>query len=328
MNPREHLEKGLEPFSARLLSSPGVGREFCVSGSALWHWRRLARQQAIAADVAIEEVDWLLQDLAGLDRSVLQLGIDQDKTEIPLLLPLSELTALWQRRLADRMPVQYLTGVAPWRQFLLNVSPAVLIPRPETEYLIDLAIAAVHPTPLSPLLSPLVQGHWADLGTGSGAIAIGLATAFPAAVIHAVDFSAAALAIAQTNAQRFHLTDRIQFYEGSWLQPLEPLKGRLSGIVANPPYIPSAMVPELQPEVARYEPHLALDGGVDGLDCLRHLVATAPDYLQAGGIWLVEMMAGQAIAVADLLHQQGSYDQIQIYPDLAGIDRFALAYRC
>ena len=299
-----------------------------MSGQALSQWRVLARQQAITADIAIEEVDWLLQDLAGLDRPSLQLQTFRDKTDLRLKLPLSELTALWQRRLNDRIPIQYLTGIAPWRQFLLNVSPAVLIPRPETEYLIDLAIAATKASPnfqLSPSL--LSHGHWADLGTGSGAIALGLATAFPEAVIHAVDRSAAALAIAQSNARQYNLTERIQFYEGSWLQPLEQLKGKLSGIVANPPYIPSAMVPALQPEVAQHEPHLALDGGADGLDCLRHLIATAPDYLQPGGIWLVEMMAGQAIAVAELLHQQGSYCEIQIYPDLAGIDRFALAYR-
>jgi release factor glutamine methyltransferase len=119
----------------------------------------------------------------------------------------------------------------------------------------------------------------------------------------------------------------IQFYEGSWLQPLAHLKGQLSGMVANPPYIPSAMVPALQPEVARHEPHLALDGGIDGLDCLRHLVTTAPDYLQSGGIWLVETMAGQANTVVALLEQQGSYHQMQIHSDLAGIDRFVLAYR-
>ncbi len=299
-----------------------------MSGQALSEWRMLARQQAIAADIAIEEVDWLLQDLAGLDRPSLQLQTFRDKTDLRLKLPLSELTALWQRRLNDRIPIQYLTGIAPWRQFLLNVSPAVLIPRPETEYLIDLAIAAIKASPNSQLSPSLLShGHWADLGTGSGAIALGLATAFPEAVIHAVDRSAAALAIAQSNARQYNLTERIQFYEGSWLQPLEQLKGKLSGIVANPPYIPSAMVPALQPEVAQHEPHLALDGGADGLDCLRHLIATAPDYLQPGGIWLVEMMAGQAIAAAELLHQQGSYCEIQIYPDLAGIDRFALAYR-
>nr|WP_242036511.1 peptide chain release factor N(5)-glutamine methyltransferase [Leptolyngbya sp. FACHB-321] len=317
-----------QPLSSQALSSQPVRREFLVSGQALSEWRMLARQQAIAADVAIEEVDWLLQDLAGLDRPSLQLQTFRDKTDLRLKLPLSELTALWQRRLSDRIPIQYLTGIAPWRQFLLNVSPAVLIPRPETEYLIDLAIVAIKAPPNSQCPTSLLShGHWADLGTGSGAIALGLATAFPEAVIHAVDRSAAALAIAQSNAQQYNLTDRIQFYEGSWLQPLEQLKGKLSGIVANPPYIPSAMVPALQPEVAQHEPHLALDGGRDGLDCLRHLIATAPDYLQPGGIWLVEMMAGQAIAVAELLHQQGSYCEIQIYPDLAGIDRFALAYR-
>ncbi|MBW4578035.1 MAG: peptide chain release factor N(5)-glutamine methyltransferase [Tildeniella nuda ZEHNDER 1965/U140] len=304
-------------------------REFCVSGQRLWQWREAARQQAIAADIPLEEVDWLLQDLAGLDRPSLRLETFKDKAEILLRLPLSELTTLWEHRIRDRVPVQYLTGVAPWRQFLLNVSPAVLIPRPETECLIDLAIAAVPPTPHTPRPTPhLSHQHWADLGTGSGAIAIGLATAFPAATIHAVDCSAAALAIAQSNAQTLHLTEHIQFYEGSWLQPLVHLRGRLSGMVANPPYIPSEMVPALQPEVARHEPHLALDGGADGLDCLRHLVAVAPEYLQSGGIWLVETMAGQAIAVAALLQQQGNYDQIQIHPDLTGIDRFVLAYRC
>lgn len=303
------------------LSSQSVGREVCVSGQALWQWRLTAREQAIAANVPVDEVDWLLQDLAGLERQSLLLETFKARETIQLARSLSALTVLWQRRLQERVPVQYLTGVAPWRQFLLNVSPAVLIPRPETECLIDLAIAAVRPNPL------LTHGHWVDLGTGSGAIALGLALAFPAATIHAIDRSAAALAIAQSNAQQLKLVDRIQFYEGSWLQPLDHLKGQLSGIVANPPYIPSAMVPALQPEVARHEPHLALDGGADGLDCIRHLVATAPAYLQSGGVWLVEMMAGQAIAVADLLQQQGSYRQIQIYPDLEGIDRFALAYR-
>ena len=311
MTAREDLDK---------LSSQPLGREFLVSGQTLWQWRTTARQQAIAADIEVDEVDWLLQDVAGLERLSLRLETFKAKADIPLRVPLSELDTLWQRRLQERVPVQYLTGVAPWRQFLLNVSPAVLIPRPETESLIDLAIAAA-----SSISCPLEQ--WADLGTGSGAIAIGLATAFPAATIHAVDCSAAALAIAQANAQTFHLADRIQFYEGSWLQPLSHLKGTLRGMVANPPYIPSQMVPTLQPEVAQHEPHLALDGGADGLDCLRHLVAAAPDYLQSGGIWLVETMAGQAIAVAALLQQQGSYHQIQIYPDLAGIERFVLAYR-
>jgi release factor glutamine methyltransferase len=318
-----------------------MGREFFVSGIELWRWWVEARQQAIANAVPATELDWLLQELTGLDRLALRLESFKTETAIPLKLPFSDLVCLWKRRLDERVPVQYLAGVAPWREFLLQVSPAVLIPRPETECLIDLAIAAVEqqrhpplnhqhnpsslpphpPYPLSPSL------HWADLGTGSGAIALGLAKAFPKAKIHAVDCSADALAIARHNAKKYHLSEQIQFYQGVWLEPLKHLKGTLSGIVSNPPYIPSAMLSDLQPEVVRHEPLLALDGGADGLDCIRYLVETAPAHLQAGGILLFEMMAGQAKAVTELLHQQGRYKQIQIHFDLAGIERFALAYR-
>lgn len=302
------------------LSSQVTGREHFVSGLELWQWRQVARQQAIAANVPLIEVDWFLQAMSELDRLALRLESFKTRPQVALQRSWAELTQLWQRRVQDQVPVQYLTEVAPWRQFLLKVSPAVLIPRPETECLVDLALAAAD-------TASLVTGHWADLGTGSGAIALGLATVFPHAAIHAVDTSVEALMIAQANAQAYHLSDRIQFYQGSWFQPLAHLRGQLSGMVSNPPYIPSSMVPGLQPEVARHEPHLALDGGSDGLDCVRHLVAMAPDYLQSHGVWLVELMAGQATRVAQLLQDQGSYTQIQIHADLAGIDRFVLAHR-
>jgi release factor glutamine methyltransferase len=295
-----------------------------VSGIDLWQWRSQAYQQAIAADISVAEVDWLLQSVADLDRLSLRLDSFKDRVAIPLKLPFAELQALWQQRIQARVPVQYLIGMAPWRQFWLQVSPAVLIPRPETECLIDLAIAARNVPTLEPQIS---EDHWADLGTGSGAIALALADAFPQAIIHAVDCSEAALAIAQANAQNYDLSDRIRFYQGNWLEPLAHLKGQLRGIVSNPPYIPSQMVLELQPEVTRHEPHLALDGGADGLDCIRHLVEVASDYLRPGGIWLIEMMAGQAEVVTALLKAQGDYTGVEIYPDLAGIERFALAYR-
>jgi release factor glutamine methyltransferase len=304
-----------------LLSSPRRWEHF-VGGQVLWEWRQAARQAAIAADISPFEVDWLLQELAGLDRLALRLETFKTQAQIPLRCAFTELNHLWQQRLQDRVPVQYLVGVAPWREFLLQVSPAVLIPRPETECLIDLAqqaIATADPT--------LAIGQWADLGTGSGAIAIGLATALPQATIHAVDRSAAALEIARTNAATYGLGDRIHFYQGDWFAPIEHLRGNLSGMVANPPYIPSQMVLALQPEVTQHEPHLALDGGADGLDCVRQLIALAPDYLRSGGIWLVELMAGQAAIVAQLLDQQSNYTNIQIHPDLAGIDRFVLAHR-
>ncbi len=294
-----------------------------VSGLELWQWRQEARQSAAKAGVPTAEVDWLLQEVAELDPLALRLESFKERPQIELRYPLPVLSQLWHRRLHERCPVQYLAGVTPWRNFSLTVSPAVLIPRPETEYLIDLAVKAVKNSSIPELAS----GHWADLGTGSGAIALGLADTFQSATIHAVDRSVAALAIAQQNAQQLGLQERIQFYQGSWWEPLDALKGQVSGMVANPPYIPSLMVQELEPEVRHHEPHLALDGGTDGLDCIRHLIETSPDYLRSGGIWLIEMMAGQADVVAQLLHQQGSYCRIQIFPDLAGIARFVLAYR-
>lgn len=287
-----------------------------ISGFQLWQWRSTAKQRAIAAGVPPDEVDWILQ-AAGLDRLSLRLELFKTQPQVELEISFEELEHLWQKRIEDHVPVQYLVGVVPWRDFELKVAPGVLIPRPETELLIDLAMREASPE--------LQTGHWVDLGTGSGAIAIGLALAFPQAMIHAVDRSSEALAIARTNAENLHV--QIQFYQGIWFEPLAHLKGQLSGMVSNPPYIPTQTVQELQPEVTLHEPHLALDGGEDGLDCIRHLVRTAPEYLKPGGIWMIEMMSGQARGVTELLEAQGSYEQIRIEKDLAGIERFAIAKR-
>jgi release factor glutamine methyltransferase len=287
-----------------------------ISGLKLWQWRVDAKTEAVAANIEPAEVDWLLQEVSSLDRLTLRLESFKIWHEVELKLPFESLEKLWNRRITERVPVQYLIGKTPWRNYHLNVSPAVLIPRPETELMIEIAKGAgVH----------LKTGHWADLGTGSGAIAIGLADEFPQAMIHAVDYSKAALFMAQKNAQECGFANQIQFYQGSWFEPLEALKGQLSAMVSNPPYIPNDEVLQLQPEVTKHEPHLALAGGKDGLDCIRHLVSTAPQYLHPGGIWLIEMMAGQAEAVTQLLKQQGCYKNISIIPDLAGIERFALA---
>ena len=292
-----------------------------ISGVKLAHWRKKAKRQAIAANIPEGEVDWLLQAIAPLDSLALRLESFREQAQIPSSHGLQELDQLWQQRLEQRLPVQYLVGKVSWRNFSLSVSPAVLIPRSETELLIDLAQQAIAESPLP----DLAAGQWVDLGTGSGAIACGLAEAFPAATIHAVDQSAAALAVARENAENLGFSSRIHFYQGSWWSPLAAWRGQISGMVSNPPYIPTALIAQLQPEVAQHEPHLALDGGTDGLDCIRHLIATAPDYLRPGGIWLIEMMAGQAERVKHLLQERGSYEKIQIFPDLAGIERFALA---
>jgi release factor glutamine methyltransferase len=167
-----------------------------VSGLELWQWRQDACKSAVEAGVPTAEVDWLLQEVATLDLLALRLESFKRRSQIELRYSLPVLSQLWHQRLHDRRPIQYLAGVTPWRHFSLTVSPAVLIPRPETEYLIDLAVDAVRTklndeslkvagSNLQPASLQLEKGNWVDLGTGSGAIAIGLAEAFKTATIHA-----------------------------------------------------------------------------------------------------------------------------------------------
>ncbi|MFM1842598.1 MAG: protoporphyrinogen oxidase [Cyanobacteriota bacterium] len=293
---------------------------FNVSGKEFAEWFAQAQQTAIAAGIDRGELMWLLQAWTNLDRLTLQLGDYKNRAVIELIKPWEEIKAGWERRVAERYPVQYLVGQVSWRNFILKVTPAVLIPRPETELMIDILQAQGY--------DPRTTGHWVDLGTGSGAIAMGLANLFSQATIHAVDQSEAALAIARNNAGFNHLGDRIKFYRGHWWEPLAPLQGQIAGMVSNPPYISQAELTRLQPEVIRHEPLSALAGGEDGLDSVRELIRRSPDYLQTGGFWLVELMAGQASTVAALLDQQGTYQNIHIHPDLAGIDRFVSAHIC
>jgi release factor glutamine methyltransferase len=290
-----------------------------IAGENLYSWYQQAKKTAIANRVDPDEVDWLVQTITDLDSLSLRLGTWQNQAQIKSNKSLSELTKLWQQRLQERLPVQYLVETVFWRRFQLKVTPAVLIPRPETELIIDIALE-------NSLISGSDQ-HWVDLGTGSGAIALGLADVFPEATIHAVDLSAEALKIAQENANNLNF-NHIQFYQGSWWSPLGSLQGQITGMISNPPYIPSSQIAQLEPEVAKHEPRLALDGGDDGLNDIRYLIKTAPKYLVSGGIWLIELMVGQADIVVALLKQQGEYKDLKVFHDLAGIERFVLAYRC
>jgi release factor glutamine methyltransferase len=219
--------------------------------------------------------------------------------------------------------VQYLVGQTTWRNFTLKVSPSVLIPRPETELIIDrvgeMVAAGSHKDTLQ-------RGTWVDMGTGSGAIALGLAEILPAAHIIAVDQNPEALDTAEQNARAYGLGERITFLKGNWFEALDRSQP-LCGLVSNPPYIPTHQLLSLQPEVIHHEPTLALDGGKDGLGSIRTLAHQAPNYLISGGVWIVEMMAGQGEAVRSLLTETQQYRDTQIHPDLAGLDRFAGAFK-
>ncbi|MEL6556317.1 MAG: peptide chain release factor N(5)-glutamine methyltransferase [Cyanobacteria bacterium J06621_11] len=293
-----------------------------VSGEALYQWREWAITQSKAHNIDPYEVDWFLQGATSLASLSLTLGSYQNQAEISISAPLSNLTEKWKQRIEQRVPVQYLTGETPWRHFLLSVTSDVLIPRPETELIINIAQTLVEQDPIA---EQHRTGNWADLGTGSGAIALGLAHTFPRANIHAVDISEEALAVAKHNATKNDLSDRITFYQGNWLTPLTPLKGNLTAILTNPPYIPSQTILTLQPEVTHHEPHLALDGGPDGLGCIRTLITQSATYLTPSGLFLTELMSGQATTVAALLAEQQAYSHITIHPDLSGIKRFVSA---
>lgn len=214
----------------------------------------------------------------------------------------AQFLALCQRRAAGE-PVAYLTGHKEFYGLPLQVDARVLDPRPDTETLVDWALEVIAPLP-----TPRV----ADLGTGSGAIALALQSQRPTAQVLAVDASSDALAVAQANAQQLGLP--VRFVHSDWLAGVE---GVFDAIVSNPPYIPSA-----DPHLAAltHEPLQALASGADGLADLRTIVAQAPAHLAPGGWLLLEHGYDQAEAVRALLTQQG-FGQVQSHNDLAGIAR-------
>lgn len=282
-----------------------------VTGAHLLAWRRdrLARGGQRAA------LDWLLAMAAGLDWSALQRLRITPEERVALPLPLEQLTALWERHVQAAEPLQYLLKRCPWGDLELAVAPGVLIPRPETELLVELAqqLQADQPPPC-----------WADLGTGSGCLAAALAGVWPSSVGLAVDCSGEALRQAAHNLERCGRASQVQLLQGSWWQPLHPWWGRLELVVANPPYIPTAVWAALEPVVRLHEPRLALDGGGDGLDALRQIVAGAGAALAPGGWLLLEHHHDQSSPVLDLLRDAG-LEQVAAHPDLEGTLRFAVA---
>ena len=257
-------------------------------------------------------LDWLLDLGGGVGWQQLQLLHLRPEQPVTLQRSLDALAALWQRHLSEQVPLQYLLGLCPWRDLTLQVGPGVLIPRAETELLAELALRLV-PTP------PQV---WADLGTGSGALALVLSRAWPNSLGLAVECSAEARAVAAVNLQAQLALQRLQVLTGSWWQPLAPWWGQLQVVVSNPPYIPTGVWAQLEPGVRVHEPRLALDGGADGLDAIRQIAAGAKAALAPGGSLVLEHHHDQSTAVCDLLAAAGLV-QVERHRDLEGVWRFA-----
>lgn len=268
-------------------------------------------------------------DTARLDAEVLLgsvLGVDRAGVFSRLAQPLSpsqcnEFWRLIQRR-AQHEPLQYITGFREFWSLEFLVTPAVLIPRPETELLVETTLHLVS------LQNSLVRPkRILDVGTGSGCIAITLAKELPQAELWAMDISPEALTVARENAQRHGVGDRVHFFQGDVFAPLSNDAPPFDVIVANPPYIASLALTMLQPEVSDWEPSAALDGGIDGLDFYRRLVKEGQSYLCSGGWLVLELGAGQFPDVQLLIQAQRNLTVETSVRDYAGHERVIVAYR-
>jgi release factor glutamine methyltransferase len=290
--------------------------ESTVAAPELLEWRR----EQLQAGGEASALDWLLDLEGGIPWQTLQQLWLHPEQSVQLATPLSRLEQLWQQHLQRRTPLQYLVGRCPWRDLELAVQPGALIPRQETELLVDLALDLIKRAESE---QPL---RWADLGTGSGCLALALARAWPNSEGWAVDQSAEALALAKRNLNRDPSGQAVQLRLGSWWEPLGDCLGSLNLVVANPPYIPTDVWQALDPVVRDHEPELALHGGSDGLDSIRAIASGAAAALAPGGWLLLEHHHDQSEAVLNVLRESGLHNAAA-HLDLEGVKRFACAQR-
>ncbi len=255
------------------------------------------------------DAEVLLRQVIGMDKAQLYLRMDE-KIEAEAERRFWKL--LEQR--ARREPLAYITGQKEFWSLDFSVTPDVLIPRPETEVLMEVALGRVRQRRKS-------QVKIADLGTGSGIIAICLAKELPEAQISAVDISSAALRVARANAERHGVAERIRFLNGDLFAPLAGERECFDLIVANPPYVRSGDLAALEPEIREWEPIAALDGGKDGLDFFRRIASECRDYLTATGEVMLEIADGTGEAVAEIFANVGGFEAVEIWRDYAGKDR-------
>jgi release factor glutamine methyltransferase len=281
------------------------------SGQEIVRWMEEAKRELTSAGVPNPEVDAesLLAAAFGLTRLDLYLHTGP--------IPESERTILqnWVERRCRREPLQYILGEVSFFGRTFTVNQDVLIPRPETEELIEECLKRVK-GPEKIL----------DVGTGSGCIAVTLACEFPEAILIAVDAQESALSVAKKNAAHRGVADRMVFLCGNLMESMA-FSSAMDLIVANLPYIPEDALGGLQREVKDFEPLTALDGGKDGLRSIRQLIADAPRLLRPGGLLALEFDHGQEKALRTMLMETGFFDSVQVVKDLAGHYRMVFAER-
>jgi len=256
------------------------------------------------------DAEILLAYALGIDRVGLYLRYDQ-----PLSDPELNMYKGLIRRRVSREPIAYITGSKGFWSLDLYITPDVMIPRPETEILVEAALALI--------TSKKTNDPWTilDLGTGSGAIVIALAHEQPEHRYFAVDISMAALEVARKNARQYGVEEVITFINGYWFEPVRDFGRYFNLIISNPPYIPRPRLKSLSPEITKYEPKIALDGGEDGLAALRYLARHSAEYLSPDGSILFEIDHEQRDTVINLLIESKKYRDITILKDYSGLDR-------
>ncbi len=283
--------------------------QFFLTGEKLLLWRK----KMLGIGGRAVDFDWLLDFGAGLNWSLLQMIRLYPKRNYKLLLSVKRLEGIWRLHLEKDLPLQHLLGRCPWRDFELESSPDALIPRQETELLIDFALKKIDYEH---------RGQWADLGTGSAPLAVALARELTFWQGHAVDISPQALDLAKKNLNNLAPFAKVKLYLGNWWEPLKEVWGDLNLVVSNPPYIPEKVLFNLDPIVKNHEPHLALYGGKDGMDSIKAIVSGALQGLAKGGLLILEHHHDQSTRILQLMNNLGLGD-LGFEKDLEGTKRFA-----
>ncbi|MDI6687493.1 MAG: peptide chain release factor N(5)-glutamine methyltransferase [Desulfobacterales bacterium] len=245
------------------------------------------------------------------DRIDLYMRYDQPLSEKELAL----FKALVKRRIA-REPIAYIVGIKGFWLMDIAVTKDVLIPRPETEHLVETALSLL---PINSALDSCnIPKRILELGTGSGAIICALALHRPEHIFIASDRSIKAVELAEKNAKHHNLNKKIMFFSGDWFMPLKEDTHLFDMIISNPPYINTRLINKLQPEISMYEPVMALDGGKDGLCRLRHIISGAHTYLKPGGSLLLEIGHDQKEDISRIVDSCGHYEQVVFTKDYSG----------
>jgi release factor glutamine methyltransferase len=284
-------------------------RSISVDEFLCWKKKQLSKggdQQSFAV---------LLDCIGGITTSDLKLISINPEGILHLQRDLEFLESLWEDHLFKSCPIQYLCGITFWRDLKLKVTNKVLIPRPETELIVDIVFNIFR--------KKSEKLFFAELGTGSGAISIALALAYPLSEGVATDIDQDALEIATKNYINSSEQSNLKFYCGNWWSPLESFKGKLDLVISNPPYIPRDTYEKLPKEVKNFEPKVALLGGEDGLEHFREIIQKSPLFLKDNGWLILENHFDQSEKVKQLLIKN-KFTSIEIVKDFSGIGRFTI----